>query len=308
MKIIAIETSHDDTSVVIYKDKKILYEFSYTQTEFHKQFGGTVPEYASRGHFDKLPFILEKMKNQDLLKNIDLIAYTSHPGLIGSLHMGTIFAKALSISLNVPLRPINHMHGHIFAVAFNAKIVFPALALIISGGHTQIWKVDSYHDLKILGETKDDAVGEVYDKIARKMKLSFPGGPIIDKLAKKGQKKYDFSIKDDKTYNMSFSGLKTKVINTINSLNQKGIKGFECDIAASFQESIVNIFKTKIKRAIKEFNPSSIILGGGVSANSKIRKEFFNWHDIICIPNMEYTTDNAMMIAITADLKEKNKN
>lgn len=306
MRILAIETSHDDTSVVVYENKKILKELSFSQTEFHKQFGGTVPEYASRGHFQKLLMINEILKDEKLLKGIDLIAYTDHPGLIGSLHMGRIFAQAQSMATNAPLRPINHMHGHIFAAAFDNDIDFPAIALIVSGGHSQIWLVNSYHDLNILGETKDDAVGEVYDKVARAMELGFPGGPIIDNLASQGKAKYDFILKDDKTYDFSFSGLKTKVKNKINELKQKGIKDFEKDIAASFQEAVIKILHSKSARAIEEHKPKSIILGGGVSANSRLRKEFASWHRKANIPSMRYTTDNAMMIAITAHLKEMN--
>ena len=307
MKILAIETSHDDTSVVIYKNKAIIHNFSFTQTDFHKQFGGTVPEYAARGHFLRLLEILKSLTSQNLLSDLDVIAYTSHPGLVGSLHMGTIFAKALALALKIPLHPINHMHGHIFAAAFNSRIRFPAVALIISGGHSQIWRVDSYHKLKILGQTKDDALGEVFDKVARKMQLGFPGGPVIDKIAKKGINKYDFKILDDGTFNMSFSGLKTKVINYIDKLKNGGETNFEPDIACSFQDTIIKILQPKMERAIQTFQPKSIILGGGVAANSLIRKVFASWHRNVCIPDLPYTTDNAMMIAITADLQMQNK-
>ena len=307
MRIIAIETSHDDTSVVLYENKQIIKEISFTQTEFHKKFGGTVPEFASRGHFENLPKALKILKEENMLEGIDHVAYTNEPGLIGSLHMGALFGEALAFALNVPVRKINHMHGHVFAVAFTEEVVYPALALIVSGGHTQLWNVQSPFDITLIGQTKDDAVGEIYDKISRAMKLGFPGGPVIDKLAQQGNNNIDFSLRDDQTYNFSFSGMKTKVINYIHNINQKKLEMPAADIAASFQENVVDILIRKTRRAIEEFKPASIILGGGVAANSELRKQFATLHEKALIPAMRYTTDNAMMIAITSDIKESFK-
>lgn len=303
MKIIAIETSHDDTSVVIYEDGKITKEISYTQTAFHKKFGGTVPEFAAREHLVKLNVISNILCNSSELEGVDHIAYTNEPGLIGCLHMGRLFAQALALSLGVPARPVNHMHAHIFAVEFNHKIKYPAVALIVSGGHTQLWNVKGPNDVTLIGETKDDAVGEVYDKIARSMKLGFPGGPIIDSLSKIGPTNYDFTMKDDGTYDFSFSGIKTKVINLVKDKQMKNTKYSKDEVCHAFQHSVVENLLSKTKRAIREFKPKSIILGGGVAANSHLREEFADIHPNALIPDMQYTTDNAMMIAITSHLQ-----
>lgn len=306
MKILAIETSHDDTSVVLYQNKKILEEISYSQTDFHKMFGGTIPEYASRGHFNRLPQILDKfLKNQDIF-DIDHIAYTSHPGLVGSLHMGKIFAKSLGFALNKPVYPINHMFGHIYAVCFTEEIIYPAVALIVSGGHSQLWEVKSIDEINLIGETKDDAIGEVYDKIARKMGLGFPGGPIIDKLSQQGQPNIDFSIKLQENFDFSFSGIKTKIINFINNKKQKKQIINKPNICASFQEAAVENLINQTKKAISQYNPKSVILGGGVAANSRLRQEFSKIHINALIPSLKYTTDNAMMIAIRSHIKQKN--
>lgn len=309
MRILAIETSHDDTSVVLYKDGKIVKEISYTQTEFHKQFGGTVPEFAARGHYDKLQLAIKRLiaNNEKFIHNLDYIAYTYMPGLIGSLHMGRLFAEALSLSLGVPLLKVNHMHAHVFAVAFTSKITYPAIALIVSGGHTQLWEVKGPNDLKIIGETKDDAVGEAYDKVARIMGLGFPGGPIIDSLSQLCDTSIDFYLKDDGTYDFSFSGLKTKVMNYVNTRKQKKTKFSKEEVAHAFQHAAVESLISKTKRAIEEYKPKSIILGGGVSANSHLRTEFAALHKNALIPDFKYTTDNGMMIAITAHLQLEKK-
>lgn len=305
MKILAIETSHDDTSISLYENRKIIKEITISQTKFHKKFGGTLPEYASRHHAQTIIKILDKFQSNFDLNTIDHIAYTKFPGLIGSLHVGRVFAKALGFALNKKVLPINHMHGHIFACYFNHDIIYPAIALIVSGGHSQIWHLISHkpQDIKLLGETKDDAIGEVFDKVARKLKIGFPGGPFIDKLAKKGKPLINFAIKNDDTYDFSFSGFKTKVINYIHNLKQKNEKLNLENICSSFQEHIFNPLIIKTKKAIKEFKPKSLILGGGVSANSELRKKIVKLHVNSLIPEMKYTTDNASMIAITSHLQ-----
>ena len=305
MKILAVETSHDDTSVALYEDRKIIKEITISQTKFHKKFGGTVPEYASRHHAQTIIKILNTFQNEFDLTTIDHIAYTKFPGLIGSLHVGRIFAKALGFALNKKVFPINHMHGHIFACYFNHDITYPAIALIVSGGHSQIWHLNSHkpQDIKLLGETKDDAIGEVFDKVARKLNLGFPGGPQIDKLAKKGKPLIDFSIKNNDTYDFSFSGFKTKVINYIHNLEQKKEKLNLENICSSFQEHIFKPLLLKTKKAIEEFKPKSLILGGGVSANLELRSKIAKLHLNTLIPEMKYTTDNASMIAITSHLQ-----
>lgn len=307
MKILAIESSHDDTSVSLYEDRKIIEEITISQTEFHKKFGGTLPEYAARHHSETIVKILDKLMSKYDLTDIHHVAYTKNPGLIGSLNVGRAFAYAVGFSLDKEVVPVNHMHGHIFAAGFNHEIIYPAIALIVSGGHTQIWYLTSPtpEDIKLLGGTKDDAVGEVYDKVARKLKLGFPGGPVIDKLAKQANDKIDFTINNDKTYDFSFSGMKTKLLNYI---NQKEQKSEEIDmplVCHSFQEAILEPLIVKTKRAIEEYNPKSVILGGGVSANSRLRELVAELHENALIPEMKYTTDNASMIAIASDLQYK---
>lgn len=306
MKIIAIETSHDDTSVVLYENRKILQQFAFSQTDFHKQFGGTVPEYASRRHCERLMEILPALLKLDL-SNLNHVAYTNEPGLIGSLHMGRLFAKALALALKVPAKPINHMYGHIFAVAFNVKITYPALALIASGGHTQLWEVKELNKIDLIGQTQDDAAGEAYDKVARALNLGFPGGPVIDKLYDAKKVTGIFDLKVSKDHNFSFSGLKTKVLNYINNCQQKKAKLDTAFIASNFQSAIVKYLIAKTKQAITVYHPQAVILGGGVAANSLLRKEFAKIYTKVLIPDLEFTTDNAMMIAMRSALKEQNE-
>ncbi|MCC3161187.1 MAG: tRNA (adenosine(37)-N6)-threonylcarbamoyltransferase complex transferase subunit TsaD [Mollicutes bacterium PWAP] len=309
MRILAFESSHDDSSISAYENGKILKEFSMTQTETHKKWGGTVPEIASRLHLNNLSILLENLKKEYELDSFDRIAYTYKPGLIGSLHMGQIMANTLGKILDKPVYKINHMHGHILAAGFNNELEFPSIALIVSGGHTQIWYLKNYNELKIIGQTKDDAVGEVYDKIARKLNIGFPGGPAIDKLFQNYKGEFiNFDLLDDKTYNFSFSGIKTKIINYHHKLQQNNENINIQKIAASYQKSVVKILIQKTKRAIIEYKPKSIILGGGVSANSYLRKEFLKLHKNYKIPDLKYTTDNASMIAIACDLQFPEKN
>ena len=307
MKILAVESSHDDTSVSLYENRKIIEEITISQTEFHKKFGGTLPEFASRHHAETIIKILDVFNKKYDLNQIDFVAYTKFPGLIGSLHVGRIFAYGLGVALNKKVVGINHMHGHIFAAGFNNEIIYPAIALIVSGGHTQLWHLKSAYpeDIKLLGGTKDDAVGEVYDKVARRMGLGFPGGPIIDKKAKSGTPSIDFNIKNDETYNFSFSGMKTKILNYIHNAEQKNEELNIENICASFQEAILKPLIVKTKKAIEEYEPKSLILGGGVSANSRLRDMFSKLHPNALIPEMKFTTDNASMIAITADFQSK---
>ena len=303
--ILAIETSHDDTSLALYKDKKILWEKTLTQTEFHKKYGGTVPEYASRHHFVNLEIILEELKSRFDLKDLDHIAYTYKPGLIGSLHMGQLFANALGMSLNKPVHKINHMFGHIYAIHFEHEIKYPAIALIVSGGHTQLWLVKSVNNIELINETKDDAVGEVFDKVSRKLDLGFPGGPRIEEAANKSKNKFNFDLKTPNEISLSFSGLKTKVINFIHNQTQKNNQIDKDAIAKGFQEAIIDNLISNTKIAIKKYKPNSIILGGGVAANTYLRTEFAKIHNVPLIPSKKYTTDNAMMIAARSAVKNQ---
>ncbi len=298
MKILAIETSHDDTSVVLFEDRKILLDVSFTQTALHKKYGGTVPELAARHHSDVLPLILKRFIEEQDLSDIDHVAFTETPGLIGSLQMGRLFAYAIGFALDKPVVPINHMYAHIFAVCFEHEIKYPALALIVSGGHTQLWNVASVNDIKLLGQTKDDAAGEVFDKVSRKLGIGFPGGPAIEQISNGVESTIDFSIKETRDYDFSFSGLKTKVINYIHNEKQKG-KANEKEIAASFQEAVVSNLMFKTKFAFTQKDYKSVIIGGGVAANELLRKRIVEeFGATALLPAKQYTTDNAAMIAM----------
>ena len=304
MKILAIESSHDDTSVVLFEDRKILLDVSISQTEFHKKYGGTVPELAARKHSDEFPGILKKFMDEFDLTELDHIAFTKTPGLIGSLQMGRMFAYGLGFALNKPVKEINHMYAHIFAVGFEHDIKYPALSLIVSGGHTQLWSVQGVNEIELLGETKDDAAGEVFDKVSRKLGLGFPGGPAIQKAAEQGEDSIDFNINITDDYDFSFSGLKTKVINFIHNAEQKGVDINKNDVACSFQNMIVSILMKKTEMAFKKSSYKSVIIGGGVSANDLLRKSISNeFKELALIPSKKYTTDNAAMIAIRSFLK-----
>ena len=304
MKIIAIESSHDDTSVVLFENKEILMDISISQTSLHKQYGGTVPELAARKHSDVFPSILKELMEKFDLSDVDHIAYTKTPGLIGSLQMGRMFAYGLGFALDKPVKAINHMYAHIYAICFEHEIKYPALSLIVSGGHTQLWNVKGVNDIELLGETKDDAAGEVFDKVSRKLGLGFPGGPEIQKAALRGENNIDFKIKITDDYNFSFSGLKTKVINYIHNLEQKGLPINKDDIACSFQEEIVSILLEKTKIAFEKGNYNSLIIGGGVSANDCLRDNIkIQFKDKALVPSKKYTTDNAAMIAIRSFMK-----
>ncbi len=291
--------------MALYENRKIIKEKTISQTKFHSQFGGTLPEFASRLHAQNLPIILAEFLKEFDFKDIDHIAVTALPGLVGSLHMGKLFAHALGFALDKPVRYINHMHAHIYAVCFNHDIIYPALALIVSGGHTQLWDVRSPSDLMLLGETSDDAAGEVFDKVSRALNLGFPGGPAIEKIAHEAKNKIDFSLQHERNFNFSFSGLKTKVINYIHNQEQRGEEIDAASIAASFQEAIVENLIFKTKHAVETMCPASVILGGGVAANALLREKFAKLHEKALIPEKKFTTDNASMIGIMSDYLTK---
>ncbi|MGZ9414358.1 tRNA (adenosine(37)-N6)-threonylcarbamoyltransferase complex transferase subunit TsaD [Mycoplasma sp. 1012] len=310
MTILGIETSHDDTSVAILKNGKILSNITFSQIKIHAKYGGTIPEIASREHVNNIAIILEEIKKIIDLNKIDYIAFTKEPGLIGSLQIGKLFAEAISLILNKPLFPINHLNGHFFSGAIDNEIIYPAISLLVSGGHTQILYAKNPKQIEIIGETLDDAVGEAYDKIARKLNLSFPGGPIIDKIyfdniGKQSQFVNNIKISKPKTegkYDFSLSGIKTQVINIINNFENRRLSVPVEEIAYSFQKTIVDYLIEKIKMAIEEFQPNSIVLAGGVSANKHLRNEFVKLHSNSIIPKLEYCTDNAAMICKAAEI------
>lgn len=314
--ILGIESSCDDTAASVICNGKILSNIIATQN-VHREYGGVVPELASRAHQQNIvPVVDQAIKKAGISKNdLNGIAFTKGPGLMGSLLVGTSFAKSLALGLNIPLIEVNHMQGHLLAhfidVEGYEKPKFPFLGMTISGGHTQIVKVDDYFEMKVIGETIDDAVGEAYDKSGKVLGLGYPAGPIIDKLAKLGNPKaFTFTKPKVDGLNFSFSGLKTAILYFIQKETTKNpnfIQENINDICASIQYTIINILMDKLKKAVKETRINEIAIGGGVSANSGIRSTLkeneskYNWKTYI--PKFEFTTDNAAMIAIVGYLK-----
>ncbi|AWX70245.1 tRNA (adenosine(37)-N6)-threonylcarbamoyltransferase complex transferase subunit TsaD [Mycoplasmopsis anatis] len=305
MKILGIETSHDDTSIAILENGKVVDMFTISQVDIFKEFGGTIPEISSREHVQNISIIHDLLLKKHDLTTIDYIAYTKEPGLIGTLQVGFLFANALSLSLNKPLIPINHLEGHFFSATITNEVTFPALCLLVSGGHTQLIYAKNYFETTIIGETLDDAVGEVFDKVSRRLNTGFPGGPAIDKIFNlyKGEYIHFTQPHTENKYDFSFSGLKSQVLNYCNITEMKNIKLNKEQIASSFQKTAVEYLISKTKLALKEYNVNSLILGGGVSANSFLRNEFKNLHTNVIIPDMKYTTDNGAMIAQVAYLR-----
>ncbi|WP_322960824.1 tRNA (adenosine(37)-N6)-threonylcarbamoyltransferase complex transferase subunit TsaD [Mycoplasmopsis cynos] len=310
MLILGIETSHDDTSLALLEDGKVLDMWTISQIDIFKEFGGTIPELASREHVKNISIIQKIIQKKYDLTKISYIAYTKEPGLIGSLQIGFLFANALSISLNKPLIPINHLNGHFLSATITHKITFPALCLLVSGGHTQLIYSKDIDDISIIGETLDDAVGEAFDKISSKLGLGFPGGPIIDKLFNEYNGEF-IKLTKPKTENeldFSFSGLKTQVLNIVNQAQMKNQKINKVQIATSFQRTAVDYLIYKTKLALDKYNVKTLVLGGGVSANKLLRSEFIKLHKNTIIPDLKYSTDNGAMIAQSAYLKVlKNK-
>ncbi|MDC8963532.1 tRNA (adenosine(37)-N6)-threonylcarbamoyltransferase complex transferase subunit TsaD [Metamycoplasma hyosynoviae] len=308
MIIFAIESSHDDTSFAIMENNSPIWMKTISQIEIHKKYGGTVPEIASRLHSLNIGKLIEELKSKIDLFKIDVIAYTKGPGLIGSLHVGYVIANSLALYLKKPILPLNHLDGHFMSAFIRKEVIFPSLALIVSGGHSQIVYYKSVDDSKIVGETQDDAVGEAYDKVARKLGLGFPGGSLIDKIWIINNKKYTNIMTIPKTegeLDFSFSGIKTQITNEVNSFEMTKKAIDKKQLATEFQNTIIKYLKNKIELAIAKYKPKSIVLCGGVSANKGIRKMFEQLHENAFIPDMEYTTDNAMMIARLAYEKIK---
>ena len=309
--ILAIESSCDDTAAAVLKNNKVLSNVVARQS-IHEEFGGVVPELASRAHQQNIvPVIDVALKKANITKDqLSAIAFTQGPGLMGSLLVGASFAKSMAMTLNIPLIAVNHMHAHILAHFIDEegfdKPEFPFLALTISGGHTQIVKVSSFFDMEIMGETTDDAVGEAFDKTAKILGLPYPGGPLIDQFAKEGNPKaYAFTKPKVEGLNFSFSGLKTQILYFIQknvALNTNFVEENKADICASVQHVIIQILMDKLKLAVAQTGINQIAIGGGVSANSGIRKTLkeaeakYGWKTYI--PKFEYTTDNAAMIGI----------
>lgn len=304
--ILGIETSCDETSISIVKNGCTeIYTSTNTQIPTHKKYGGVVPELASRMHTENILTVFEDcMMNSKLtMDDIDAIAVTSNPGLLGSLIVGVEFAKTLSFVYDKPLISVNHLMGHIYANNLTNKINFPTLGLIVSGGHTQIIKMEKDYDFQILGETLDDAIGECYDKVARVLNLPYPGGPNVDSYARRGKPVYDMpKCMDDDSLNFSFSGLKSFIINFANTKKMKGEEINKYDLAASFQHSAVEEVIRKVSLAVKQEKINNLIIAGGVSANSYLREKLSTSlpNVNLSVPKLSHCTDNGAMIAAAA--------
>lgn len=306
----SIETSCDETSIAILKDgKELLANVVSSQINSHKEFGGVMPELASRLHLENIMVCIEEALNEAKLdyKDITLIAYTKGPGLIGALHVGMQAAKALSIAYNIPLFGVDHMKGHIYASRYLSDFKYPSLTLLVSGGHSELVLMKGEYQFECLGETKDDAIGECYDKVSRVLGLGYPGGPIIDKLASVGEAKYELPYpKVEGKYDFSFSGLKTAVLNLVNNMRQKGIEFKNEDVAASFQKKVINILLDKLLLALDEYDIKQVMLAGGVSANKELREEVVkrvnkkNKDIEVVLPPLWCCTDNGAMTAMAA--------
>ena len=308
VNILAIESSCDETSMAIVRNGVEVVSFTVlTQMDTHAEFGGVVPEIASRMHTENITMVLdETLKKCDLTKDdIDAIAVTYAPGLLGSLLVGLECAKTISLVWNKPLIKVNHTIGHIYANNLMKKMEFPTLALVVSGGHTDMVIMEDDYDFKILGSSLDDSIGEVYDKVARVLGLKYPGGPNVERLAKEGNPSYDLPKPvNDNTYNFSFSGLKSAVINLVHNEEQRGNTINKEDLACSFQTTAIDELYRKVELAIKNTGIKHMIIAGGVSANKYLRDEMQKLCDKyeidLTIPDFKYCTDNAAMIGAAA--------
>ncbi len=311
MLILAVETSCDETSAAVVKDgQEVLSNIVSSQIEFHRKYGGIVPELAARKHIEVIsPVIKEAMESAGIAFNqLDAVAVTFGPGLVGSLIVGLCAAKAIAWSLGKPLIGVNHLEGHIYAnflVPSSQFLVpqFPFICLLVSGGHTMLILVEAHGKYKTLGRTRDDAAGEAFDKVARFLGIGYPGGPIIDKLAKEGNPDaVKFTRPMPEGYDFSFSGIKTAVVNYVS--RNPHTSYLIPDLAASFQQAVVDVLVEKTIRAAKEHGCKTVALAGGVSANSLLRKQLTEQclanHLTTHIPSLEYCTDNAAMIACAA--------
>ena len=307
--ILGIESSCDETSMSIIKNGcEEVATTVLTQMDTHAEYGGVVPEIASRMHTENITIVLEDLlkKSNMTVDQVDAIAVTYAPGLLGSLLVGVEAAKVLSLVYNKPLIATHHIAGHIYANNLVKPIEFPALALVVSGGHTELVLMEADYDFKVLGATKDDAIGEVYDKVARVLDLPYPGGPNVEKYARKGQHTYDLPIPmNNKELEFSYSGLKSAVINIKHNAEQRGEEINKYDLARSFQDVAIDELVRKTKQALDEHSEvKGVIVAGGVSANSYLREQMQILCDEekidLCIPPMKYCTDNAAMIACAA--------
>ena len=308
-KILAIESSCDETAASIIDSGKLLSNVVSTQIEVHRKYGGVMPEIASRLHAENISIVIKEALDEAkiTLEELDAVAVTRGPGLIGALHVGLQAAKTISMLYNIPLIPVHHLAGHIYANEYVSEFKFPMLAVVVSGGNTELVLMRDHLDFEIIAETRDDAIGECYDKVARVLGLPYPGGIPIDKLAKEGKHTYDLPIplRGEKTLDLSYSGLKTNVINLVHNLEQRGEQVNVADMCKSFQDVAVGLVIDRTKKVVEQYGVKQVILAGGVSANSYLRSEMtiemekLGVH--LNIPPMWCCTDNASMIAKVAE-------
>ena len=306
--ILGIESSCDETSMSIVKNGHTeIATVILSQIDIHKNYGGVVPEIASRNHIENITIVLEELLNkaQMNIDEITAIGVTYGPGLIGSLLIGVQAAKTISLVTGKPLIPVHHIIGHIYANNLEERLNFPLVALVVSGGHTELIYMEKDYSFHKIGGTLDDAVGECYDKVAKVIGLEYPGGPKVDKLAHEGKPTYNLPLPlNDKTYNFSFSGIKSAVINLVHNENQRGKEINKEDLCATFQHNVIEVITKKTMHAIKEYNVKSLVVAGGVSANLGLRerlKEECQKENIhLSFPKLKYCTDNATMIAAAA--------
>ncbi len=312
-KILAIESSCDETSAAVVEDgKTVLSNVVASQIKSHQRFGGVVPELASRHHVEQITYIIEEaMKQAEVsYSDLDAVAVTQGPGLVGALLIGVSAAKAIAYAHQLPLLKVNHIAGHIYAGELAGDMSYPLIALVVSGGHTELVYMKESNSYELIGETRDDAVGESYDKIGRVIGVPYPGGRRIDEMARQGSDVYDFprAMMSEDNYDFSFSGLKSAFINKVHNAEQKGDQLDDKDLAASFQAAAVDVLVDKTMRAVEEYGVRQLIVAGGVAANSSLRERLEDviadeYPDVdLIIPPLSLCGDNAAMIGAAAQV------
>ena len=314
MIVLGVETSCDETAVAIVKDgKAVISSVVYSQIDIFEKFGGVIPEVASRKHIQKITVVFEQcLKEANMTpKDIDLVAVTTHPGLIGSLLVGINAAYAFAMAHNIKCVGVDHLTGHIYANYIESDFEFPVLALVVSGGHTELLLMKEHYEFEVLGQTLDDAIGEAYDKVGRVMNFNYPAGKAVDEAAHLGKHTYTLPVYNNKEdYNFSFSGVKSGVLNLVNKCNMKNEEIRINDLACSFQESVVKVLCDKTIKAAEEYKAKHIIVAGGVAANKGLREqlteEVQKLKEVkLTFPSFKYCTDNAAMIAVSGYFKHK---
>lgn len=312
MIVLGVETSCDETAVAIVKDgKEVIANVVYSQIDIFEKFGGVIPEVASRKHIQKITVVFDeclKMANMNP-SDIDLVAVTTHPGLIGSLLVGINAAYAFALANNIKCVSVNHLTGHIYANYIESDFNFPVLALVVSGGHTELLLMKEHYEFELLGQTLDDAIGEAYDKVGRVMNFNYPAGKSVDEAAHRGKHSYSLPVYNNKDdYNFSFSGIKSGVLNLVNKCKMKNEELIIDDLACTFQETVVKVLVDKTIKAALEHNVKHIIVAGGVAANKGLREKLTEEVNKLSgiqltFPSFKYCTDNAAMIAVSGYFK-----